>query len=187
MTLRTPRRGYAMLIVVAFLALLLMLSGVSQRLIGSALRLEDVDQRLRKRGEGSVHAMAAATTLLETGLPPYSPYVCAAEIDIRKRDLCFPTAGYFTGLMKTPSRKSSSPIAKMRASSRTMIGMTCDVESPIGICASLSSFCMYATLSQSRVRSSGSATASSSALRSPATTTGERAHEKNRERENPLR
>lgn len=89
--------------------------------------------------------------------------------------------------MNTPSRISSSPIMKMRASSRTMIGITCEVESPIGTPASFKRPCIVATLFHSFVRSFGSACASSSALRSPATTTGESAQEKKREREKPRR
>ncbi len=67
-----------------------------------------------------------------------------------------------------------------------MIGITWDVESPVGTPASRSSRRMWATLSKRRVRSSGSSRASSSAFRTPATTTGERAHEKKREREKPF-
>ena len=41
-------------------------------------------------------------------------------------DLCFPTAGYFTGLMNTPARRSCSPMSKIVASFRIMMGMTWD-------------------------------------------------------------
>jgi hypothetical protein len=78
---RNDRNGYAMLIVLIFLMLMLTFFGISQRYLGEAVRIEEARMRTRDRDEGSVHAMAAALDLLETGLPPSDPYTCATDME----------------------------------------------------------------------------------------------------------
>ena len=53
---------------------------VAYRNMVSALRLETVHVQQTQRDEGSIHALARAVTLMETGLPPSSPYVRGAII-----------------------------------------------------------------------------------------------------------
>lgn len=77
---RSPRRAYALLLVLVFVVLFLALLGVAYRNVVSALRLETVHVQQAQRDEGSIHALARAVTLLETGLPPSSPYVRGAII-----------------------------------------------------------------------------------------------------------
>ncbi len=76
-----PRRpAYAMLLVLAFVLLFLALLGVAYRQMASALRVETVRSQQGVRDQGSIHALALALTLLETGQPPTSPYVCAVSV-----------------------------------------------------------------------------------------------------------
>ncbi len=77
----TPRRGYAMVMALVFIALLLSIYSVAYRQVGAALRIETARTLLRQRDEGSVQALARGLALLETGLPPQNPYACAVTID----------------------------------------------------------------------------------------------------------
>ena len=74
------RPGYAMLLVVAFILLFLAILGVAFRQIGAAVRIESARVLQVQRDEGSLHAVARGLALLETGLPPTSPYVGAVTI-----------------------------------------------------------------------------------------------------------
>jgi len=80
MTARPPRRGYAMVLVLVFIALLLTFYSVAYRHVAAALRVETARTLQQERDEGSVHAVARGLTLLETGLPPSNPYVCKTTI-----------------------------------------------------------------------------------------------------------
>jgi hypothetical protein len=73
--------GYALVIVIAFMTLLFSLSGLVYRQLGAALRVEAVRSAQVVRDEGSLHALAQALALLQTGAPPSNPYECAATID----------------------------------------------------------------------------------------------------------
>lgn len=75
------RRGYAMVLVLLFLVLFQALLGVAYREMAAALRIVSVQAIQAQRDEGSVHALARAMALLETGLPPANPYVCGATIE----------------------------------------------------------------------------------------------------------
>src|SRR5439155_17039615 len=78
---RAPgRRGYAMMLVLVFILLFLSLLGVAFRQASAALRIETGHTQQVQRDEGSVHAVARGVLLLETGLPPSTPYVCAVTI-----------------------------------------------------------------------------------------------------------
>jgi hypothetical protein len=81
MTRRRPRHGFAMLTVLVFFALLMTMATVSQRQIASAVRLERARDHVRNRDEGSTRAVALGLDLLETGLPPTSPYACGVTLD----------------------------------------------------------------------------------------------------------
>ncbi len=69
-----------MVLVLVFLVLMLSLSGVAYRQIGSALRVESIRSAQATRDEGSLQALARGLTLLGTGVPPTNPYVCGATI-----------------------------------------------------------------------------------------------------------
>ena len=75
------RRGYAMVLVLVFIALMLSVYSVAYRHVAAAVRIEKVRTQLRQRNEGSVEALAQALTALETGLPPSDPYVCATAVE----------------------------------------------------------------------------------------------------------
>jgi hypothetical protein len=77
----TPRDGFAMLLVVVFLALVLSVYSLSHRHLATVLRVETARVAQQERDEGSLRALAAAVALLETGLPPEDPYVCGVVID----------------------------------------------------------------------------------------------------------
>ena len=79
-TIRTSRRGYAMMMVLVFLVMFLAFLGVAMRRMAGLLRTETVHAIQVQRDQGSIHALARALTLLETGLPPTNPYVCAVTI-----------------------------------------------------------------------------------------------------------
>jgi hypothetical protein len=74
------RSGYAMVLVIVFIVLFLAFLGVAYRQFGTALRVESVHSQQVQRDEGSLHALARALALLETGLPPTSPYSCGVTI-----------------------------------------------------------------------------------------------------------
>lgn len=61
----SPRRGYAMLIVLVFVILFTSMLGVAWRQIGSVLRTETVRVKQMNRDQGSLRAAAAALRMLE--------------------------------------------------------------------------------------------------------------------------
>jgi len=69
------------MMVLAFVVLFLALLGVAWRRVASALRIASVRTVQSQRDQGSIPALARAVHLLETGLPPASPYVCGVTID----------------------------------------------------------------------------------------------------------
>jgi hypothetical protein len=74
------RDGYALILVMVFIVLLLAFLMVAYRSIASAVRIESVRTTQVACDEGSIHAMAKAMALLETGLPPSTLYICAVTI-----------------------------------------------------------------------------------------------------------
>jgi hypothetical protein len=78
---KTPRRGFAMMLVLVFIVLFMAMLGVACRQTASALRIETVRASQIERDEGSMHAVARGLALLESGLPPADPYECAVEIN----------------------------------------------------------------------------------------------------------
>ena len=78
---RASRGGYAMVTVLISLALMLALISVSQRHLASVLRIEHARVQATRRDEGRIPALARGMELLETGLPPSSPYSCETTID----------------------------------------------------------------------------------------------------------
>lgn len=82
MRARPPRRGYAMVLVLVFIALLLTFYSVAYRNVAAALRVETARSLQQQRDEGVIHALARAVALLETGSPPTDPYVCEATIGV---------------------------------------------------------------------------------------------------------
>lgn len=97
MSKRHPRSGFAMMLVLVFIVLFLGLLGVALRQTAAALRIESVRIMQIQRDEGSVHAVARALALLETGLPPTDPYVCGIDVNtsagIRAFTVTFSTEG----------------------------------------------------------------------------------------------
>ena len=79
---KKPRRnGYAMVLVLVFLALVLSFYSLSQRQMAAMLRMETVRMLQRERDEGCIQALGRGLDLLETGSPPASPYVCGVTIE----------------------------------------------------------------------------------------------------------
>jgi TRAP-type mannitol/chloroaromatic compound transport system permease large subunit len=85
----SSRRGYALLTVLVFVVLFVSLLGVAWRNTASALRIASVRSLQIQRDEGSLHALARALHLLETGLPPSNPYVCGVTIDTSRGSRSF--------------------------------------------------------------------------------------------------
>jgi hypothetical protein len=78
---RSSRRGYAMMLVLLFIALVLSFFSLSYRHLAAALRVETTRALIQERDEGSTYALAAGLALLETGLPPSNPYACDTTIE----------------------------------------------------------------------------------------------------------
>jgi hypothetical protein len=76
-----PRRAYAMILVVLFLVLFSAVLGVACCELAAVIRTVSLQAVQSDRDEGSLQAAALAVALLETGVPPTSPYVCVATID----------------------------------------------------------------------------------------------------------
>jgi hypothetical protein len=81
MKTRPTRRGYAMVLVLVFIATLLCLYSVAYRQVAAALRIEKARVLQRHRDEGRIHALARGLKLLETGLPPSDAYTCGVTIE----------------------------------------------------------------------------------------------------------
>src|SRR5262249_24107872 len=69
------RPGYAILLVVLFILLFLAFLGIAYRQLSAAVRIETAHVQQIQRDEGSLHALARGLALLETGVPPASPFV----------------------------------------------------------------------------------------------------------------
>jgi hypothetical protein len=78
-----------MMLVLMFIVLFLALLGIVYREVAGAIRIESLHTIQVRRDAGSVHALARALALLETGLPPANPYVCGVTIDTPGRPLAF--------------------------------------------------------------------------------------------------
>lgn len=75
-----PRSGYAMILVMVFVMLLLGLWSVAYRQLGSAVRLRAVGVQQLQRDEGCMQAAARGLALLETGTPATDPYTCVTTV-----------------------------------------------------------------------------------------------------------
>jgi hypothetical protein len=78
---RSRRPGYAMILVLFFSVLFLGLVGIAYRELCTAIRLQSLRAAQADRDEGAIQALARGLYLLETGLPPSNPYVCATTVD----------------------------------------------------------------------------------------------------------
>jgi hypothetical protein len=76
----SKRHGYAMMLVFVFLVLFLLFLGMAYAQLTSALRIETAHAQQVVRDQGAIPAVAQGLALLETGLPPSNPYVCATTI-----------------------------------------------------------------------------------------------------------
>jgi hypothetical protein len=74
------RRGYAMITVLVFLAVLMTTLGVTHRHMASLLRREQAQWEVDRFDAGPRCALARGVALLETGLPPDNPYTCITQI-----------------------------------------------------------------------------------------------------------
>ena len=74
MTRRSRRHGYATVLAMFFIVLLLCLWGVAYRQTAAELRMASVQSNRIERDKGCTVALAQALQLLETGTPPASPY-----------------------------------------------------------------------------------------------------------------
>ena len=78
---RGRRGGYAMLLVLAFIAAVFSIYSLSHRHVVSLIRTEHARSLARERDAGSLKALADACELLETGLPPNDPWTCGTLIN----------------------------------------------------------------------------------------------------------
>ncbi|MBN1394420.1 MAG: hypothetical protein JW959_05315 [Pirellulales bacterium] len=92
---RPPRRGYALMLTMFFCLLFLVLLGVAWRGTASALRGQSIRDLQTRRDEGTIHALARAMALLETGSPPSDPYVCGVTLTTSQGEKSFTVT--FTG------------------------------------------------------------------------------------------
>jgi hypothetical protein len=90
-----PRRGFAVILTLFFVLLCTAMLGVLFRIAAATVRIESQRAVRSRCDEGSNRAMARALALLETGLPPQDPYVCAATINTPGGPRCFTVT--FTG------------------------------------------------------------------------------------------
>lgn len=111
------RRGYALMMVLFFIVLFLSLLGVAWRRMASAIRIASVHATQIQRDEGSIHALARAMRLLETGLPPSSTYTCGTTINTshgqRRYTVAFtllPDATWSVHSSPTPAGDNPSPM-----------------------------------------------------------------------------
>jgi hypothetical protein len=120
MSKRHPRSGFAMMLVLVFIVLFLGLLGVALRQTAAALRIETVRIMQIQRDEGSVHAVARALALLETGLPPTDPYVCGIDVNtsagIRAFTVTFSTEGEGHLAVRSVATPSGEILQSMPAS-----------------------------------------------------------------------
>ena len=80
-TIRPRRGGYALLLALVFVVMTTALYGTAFRQSASAIRIQEAQTLQRLRDEGSIPAIARALALLETGIPPVSPYVCGLTMN----------------------------------------------------------------------------------------------------------
>jgi hypothetical protein len=76
-----PRSGYALLLVVTFIAIVFSIAALCHRQLVSVLRNEHARELRVERDTGSLNVAAQAIDLLETGDPPTDPYVCTTTVD----------------------------------------------------------------------------------------------------------
>jgi hypothetical protein len=76
----TGRRGFALMMTLAHLALLLAVWGLANRQTAALLDLETALGHRSQREQGSLVALARGLALLETGLPPKNPYSCSTVV-----------------------------------------------------------------------------------------------------------
>ena len=91
----TARRGFAVILTLFFVLLCTAMLGVLFRFAAATIRIESQRAVQSRCDEGSIRVMARAMAILETGLPPQDPYVCAATIDTSGGPRCFTVT--FTG------------------------------------------------------------------------------------------
>ncbi len=69
------------MLVMIFIVLFVSLLGVTWRRVASALRVASTHSLQVQCDAGSIHALARAMHLLETGLPASSPYACGVVLN----------------------------------------------------------------------------------------------------------
>lgn len=106
----TARRdGYAMVMVLATIGILLSVYSVSHQHIVAVLRTESSRVQQQERDAGSVVAAARGIELLETGFPPTSPYACTTSVTTPSGSRDFTVTFSLTGnkafsIAATPAR-----------------------------------------------------------------------------------
>lgn len=72
---RQLRRGSALVLVMAQISLLIIFWSMANRQTGHLLKTSNALSRRSQRDLGSLSALAVGVQLLETGVPPHSPFV----------------------------------------------------------------------------------------------------------------
>ncbi|MBN1590908.1 MAG: hypothetical protein JW888_15450 [Pirellulales bacterium] len=87
---QSARRGYAMLLVVVFIALVNLFLVLSYKQLATAIRIETL-RRTTEQHDQTIEALAAGVALLETGTPTESPstYAFPAAPAVSTTDITF--------------------------------------------------------------------------------------------------
>ena len=81
MRLHTRQSGHALMCTMAFLVIAMFLWMGAFAAVSANVRSAKTIQLQNDRDDGGTRALAWALTLLETGLPPNTPYSCKATLD----------------------------------------------------------------------------------------------------------
>ncbi len=88
-SIRTRRRGFALIMVLVTLALILAIWLLAQDHLGAALRQETLHASRAERDQGRLLALARGVRLLETGEPSTNPYSCQVSLSTPRGNVIY--------------------------------------------------------------------------------------------------
>ncbi len=113
---RSRLSGYALVLVMVFMVLMLSLASVAYRQLAGMMCVEAVRSTHVVRDQGSLEALAMGLALLQTGNPPTNPYVCGVTLDTLTGPKAFTvtmssaTVGQWT-VSSAPTQPGDAPVA----------------------------------------------------------------------------